>query len=279
MANMYPVKTFEDRYNTAHILVEKSLSGETLSSTERDILLRIVIINYHETHKIAGAFSCDSSCHNCEFCNKMRKAAESDPTIICGYCYDHAQEIRMPSVKEAHGLTLYILSNVPFTVDDWKRRPISKKLRTEWENILRINSAGETENVTQGINYLNLLYANPVFFGGYWGKNVPAIVSAIRTVGKPKNTRFVQSSIHINKPDKKVPEADLVFTVYDNEKAILEALENGGCECNGKMCAQCGWKCYLPPELGGWPEGSNVCELLRLTNKKDRKKVDQALGK
>ena len=191
MANTYPVKTFEDRYNTAHILVEKYLNDGFLSATERDILLRIVIINYHETHKIAGAYSCDSSCHNCAFCQKMRKAAESDPTIICGYCYDHAQEIRMPSVKEAHGLTLFILSNVLFTVDDWKRRPISKKLRTEWENILRINSAGETENVTQGINYLNLLYANPVFFGGYWGK---MFLQLYRQSARSGNRRIQDSS-------------------------------------------------------------------------------------
>ena len=275
---LYPVKTFPDRKATAEKLVAEYEKSGVLTDAKRNILLKIVVINFHDIHKIAGAYSCDSSAHNCEFCKKMQKAAENNPKHICGYCYDMAQEKRMPSVLQAHGLNLYILSRIPFSIEDWKRRPIARKLKNLLENILRINSAGETENQTHAENMINLIYANPKFYTGYWGKNVTDICNAFDHIGKPKNCRYVQSSPIIGKPAKRARWANLVFTVYPDEESLQKALDEGGVECNGKMCKACGWKCYLPEELGGWPDGSNVCELLRVSNKKLWRKICEAFG-
>lgn len=273
LKTLYPIKTFPERKASATKLITKFQKNGTLSDEEKTILLKIVVINYHDIHKIAGAYSCDSSAHNCEFCKKMQKAAENNPAHICGYCYDMRQENRMPSVMNAHTLNLFILSVVPFSVEDWKRRPITKKLKGFLENFLRINSAGETENQIHAENMINLIYANPRFHSGYWGKNYGDIGKGFDHIGKPKNCRYVQSSPIIGKPAKRSKWADLVFTVYPDEESLQKALDEGGVECNGKMCAQCGWKCYLPPELGGWPDGSNVCELLRISNKKDASRL------
>ena len=98
------------------------------------------------------------------------------------------------------------------------------------------------------------------------------MIRACDDLGKPENVTLIQSSIYINKPTKLQKYFDYTFTVYATEEDLQKALSNGGCECNGKKCKECGWKCYK----AAWPKGSNICELLR-ASKGQIKKVLEAL--
>ena len=260
----YPVKTFADRDETAHILVEKNKT-EPITVLERLLLLWIIVINFHDSGKIEGAFSCDSSCHGCSFCQKMCKAALTCILLICGYCYDHDQEIRRPSVLKSHNLNRYILSNIEFSVDEWKKRPFIKTVVAGMLYVLRINSSGDIENLTHAINMVNLAYANPHVRVGFWAKNVKDVEKAFDIVGKPDNLRFIQSSPMIGFSCEPSKYADLIFVVCPDEETVMEMIRQGGVPCNGKKCKECGWKCYLPEELGGWAKGSIVVEFLRCT--------------
>ena len=226
-------------------------------------LLRIYNASYHDNGKIEGITSFDSSCGNCEFCQKMMCKAKENPLMICGYCYDDAQEQFKIFVRNRHGLNLLIWSTVLFTVEELKILPATE--------LDRINSSGETPNVTYAKNSVNLAYAHPDRHFGYFSKNTAPIVAAIDELGKPKNLVLVQSSIRIGIPDRKAKYFDYVFTVYPDKASCAEAIRNGASPCNGMKCRDCGFKCYY-----GTHESDQIAEVLRGVNKDIRKEIVQA---
>ena len=252
-------------YERDSATVNGILSKDTITDIDKVILLQILQTNYHTSGKIEGCFSCDSSAHGCTFCEKMHQAAEKDPLVICGYCYDYEQENRWENVLKRHMLNLKILSSVEFSVELWKTHPVN--------GILRDNSSGDIENETHAKNLVRLAMANPTTHCTLWAKNVPAVESAFNQLGKPSNMLFVQSSPIIGKPAKMSRWADYLFTVYATEEDLQAALKDGAMECNGKKCKDCGYKCYF----GTWPKGANIAELLRLKSKKAIKAIQEAL--
>lgn len=224
---------------------------ENLTHEDRLALLQVYNVAWHDTGKIEGIFSFDSSCNGCNFCAMMRKAAEKDSSIICGHCYDAKQEVYRISMKERHMLNLRIMSTVEFTVEE---------LSTLNGNgaINRVNSSGDIENETHARNMVKIGYAHPISRVTIWAKNVPAVQKAFDELGKPENVIFIASSIRINGCRNLPKYADYTFTVYDKEH-IAAAMEKGACECNGKKCRECGFKCYY----GTWEKGSDIAELLR----------------
>lgn len=233
-------------------LVNEILSKTEITHEDRLRLLTVYKANYHNTGKIAGISSCDSSCNGCTFCAKMRKAAESDPSIICGKCYDAKQEKYKINVQKRHTLNLRIMSNVLFTVDE---------LRTvATTDITRINSSGDLENDTHGRNMVRFGWAHPESMVSLWAKNQTAAKHAFDAEGKPKNMRYIASSIRIDCPIPFPEYADNTFTVYSTPEKLAEAVARGAGECNGKKCEECGKKCY---KADGWKHGQDIAELLR----------------
>lgn len=255
-------KKFIADYNIVVRILNKGI--ENLSTVDRMQLLNVYKVAYHEDGKIEEMFSCDSSAHNCTFCEKMREIAEKDKTCICGLCYDYKNESYRLASLNRHSLNLLIMSTVEFTVEELSILPCGA--------LCRVNSSGDTENKIHAKNMLRFAFAHPVTRIAYWAKNVPAVVAACREIGKPANLILVQSSIFINQPAPLAPFFDYVFTVYADQASLEKAVAAGACECNGKKCKDCGNKCYL----GTWPAGANIAEYLRV-GKADRARIIKAL--
>lgn len=239
---------FERDERIANEILSKGV--DNLSKIDRLTLLSIYNVSYHDSGKIEGISSCDSSCHGCTFCQRMRKAAEKDPTIICGKCYDYKLELLRSAMMKRHMLNLKIMSTVPFEIDELATLPLT--------NIARIDSSGDIENDIHAENMIKLIIAHPYSHVGFWTKNTPCVDRAIDKFGKPSNMVYIESDLHINGSGKHSRYADYTFTVYTADM-IETVLANGACECNGKKCKECGFKCYLH----AWENGANIAERLR----------------
>lgn len=234
------------------LLQKAQIEGSAaLTPDERLTLIRMIPCNLHNDGKIEGINSLDSSCAGCGFCQSMRQAAQSNPLLICGYCYDAAQESYRIQMKERHILTMAILATVAFTIEELSLIPAGP--------LVRINSSGDTPNVIYAENMVRFALAHPDSAIGYWAKNIPAVEAAFDHLGKPANVRFIQSSPVIGKPAKRSRYADNLFTVYLTEADVQKALASGANECNGRKCKDCGYSCYL----GGWESGTDIAELFR----------------
>lgn len=265
--------------NRVNELLNKGINN--LTHEDRLELLSIYQTPYHDSGKIKGIKSCDSSCHGCEFCQKMQKFAESQPACICGECYDAKQENRWANVLNRHKLNMRIMSEVEFTIDELRYLDISvsplqrvKDGIPFTEQMLRENSSGDVTGDIMARNYVKIPLAHPGVNVALWAKNVGPVDRAIDEIcngHKPDNLIFVRSSVLIGIPAPHCKYSDYIFTVYPDAETLHEALKEGGCECNGRECWECGFRCYL----GKWPKGANVCELLRC-NEKDRPKFVEA---
>ena len=255
------------KFEKDYAIVTAILAKPERTHDDRMILLSIYNTSYHDSGKIEGMYSCDSSCGNCSFCQNIREKSKDNPFVICNYCYDDAQEKRWKAVKDRHGLNLLIMSSERYTVEELATLKI--------ENLLRENSSGDIENDIMAENYINIGYSHPTVDVGLFAKNVAPVIRATDKLGKPANMKYIQSSILIGTPAKRVKYFDYVFTVYATEAELQKALDAGACECNGKKCKDCGYKCY---RRNGWKEGSNIAEYLRLRGEKQRAELLKKLG-
>lgn len=226
---------------------------ENITHEDKLVLLTVYNVSYHETGKIEGIFSLDSTATNCSFCVKMREYAAKHPekNIICGKCYDFKQEGYKLSTLARHTLNMLIMESVSFTVEELATIPVY--------GLVRVNSSGDSSgNVFSG-NMIKFAIGHPQCKIAIWTKNTGSYIHACDEYGKPENVTMIQSSIYVDKATKPARYFDYVFTVYFDESKVKEALENGACECNGKKCKDCGYKCYVR----GWKGSSNIAELLR----------------
>lgn len=241
--------------------VKSILEKEEFTQADKYRLLSIYRPSYHESGKIEGITSYDSTATNCDFCKLMRKASEEQKLHICGYCYDYEQEhsFKGVNVLNRHTLNMIIMSHVEFEVEELRM------LNASYIN--RVNSSGDVPNVTYARNMIKLAYAFINLRFAFWAKNTCAVKQACKELGKPKNLVLVQSSCIIGYVPKLEEYFDFVFVVFLTKEDIEEALKNKTCgECNGKKCKVCGYKCYS----GEWiKEGVKVvCEFLRVTKDK-----------
>ena len=226
---------------------------ENLTSADRMMLLNIYNVAYHTDGKIEDIFSFDSSATNCEFCAKMREYAAKHPElgIVCGECYDYKQEKYRYGTLNRHTLNLVIMETVSFSVEELKFLSVF--------GLGRVNSSGDSSGNIYAENMIKLCFAHPLVDFAIWSKNTKTYIRACDIYGKPKNCIMIQSSPFINKVVKLAKYFDYTFTVFSDAEKIKEALANGACECNGKKCKACGFKCYK----GLWPIGSDIAEFLR----------------
>ena len=231
-------------------ILAKGINNITLA--DRFTLLNIYNVSYHESGKIEGVFSFDSSATNCGFCQAMRELAKLNPgTVICEFCYDYDQEKYRYAALNRHTLNMIIMSTIEFSVDELATLPAGYRIR--------VNSSGDATNEIYARNMLKLGYAFLNSKVAIWTKNSGVYIAACRAIGKPQNVKLIKSSIYIDKPEELPEFFDYVFTVYFDKEKVAAALANGGSECNGKKCRDCGYKCYD----GLWDDGDNIIELLR----------------
>ena len=256
---------FEHDKNLVHAILAK----EEITHADRLALLKVYQVPYHDSGKIEGMYSCDSSCNNCSFCQKIREHGKDNPLLICNYCYDNEQEKRWVNVRNRHGLQLLIMSSVLFEESELETLKIA-----DW---CRFNSSGDIENVTMARNYIRIIKSHSLVRSALFAKNVLPVVIATDIEGKPDNCIYVQSSPIIGKRlTKLAPYFDVQFVVFPDEESTEKAIEEGAGSCNGKKCLECGYKCYRSEKDGGWAKGTCIAEVLRLKNKKDMEKVLKA---
>lgn len=236
-------------------VVNSILAKTEITAVDRMQLLSIYAVSFHDSGKIEGCCSCDSSCHNCAFCQKMIEHAANNPLVICGYCYDYAQESYRTNVANRHGLNMRILSSIDFTLEELATLPITA--------ICRFNSSGDVPNEIYARNCIRIAISHPYAHCALWAKNVPDCEKAFDELGKPANMIFVQSSLLIGIACNRSRYADYTFTVYPDEQTTQAAISSGAHECNGKKCKECGYKCYM----GTWEKGADIAELLRVPAK------------
>lgn len=255
-------RNFEKELMAVIAILEK----EVITETDKWTLIQSVPNSIHKTGKIAGAGSIDCSASNCEFCRKMRKAAETDATIICSLCYDYAQEQYKINALNRHSLTMLILESVRFS---------REQLQTvQFSFIERICSSGDTPNVVFAENVIDMIDLHPYAHVAWWAKNTAAVITAVDKLGKPSNLKLVQSAIRIDKSEPLKKYFNYLFLVSATKEKVKEYTANGCCECNGKKCQECGWKCYF----GSWPDGSVIVEYLRCSKEK-RQEIIAAIEK
>ena len=234
-------------------IVEGILAKEEITHFDRMELLRIYNIAYHESGKIEGIYSLDSSATNCDFCKAFREYAKAHPelNIVCGKCYDFAQEQYRYSALNRHTLNMVIMESVEFEIEELAALPCGE--------LARVNSSGDSSNDVYASNMIKFAIAHPFSKVAIWSKHTITYIHACDKYGKPGNVTMIQSSPYVDKAVKLAKHFDYVFTVYMDKDKVKEALESGACECNGKKCKACGYKCYY----GAWKRGANIAELLR----------------
>ena len=170
-----------------------------------------------------------------EFC-KLRHNIKG---LICNKCYSIAFNKYRKNLKEKLKRNTEILTseiipveNIPFINDIY----------------FRIESFGDLQNVTQAINYINLIKVNTHVNFAWWTKNPVFIKKAFDQLGieKPHNVQIVFSCPCINKEidikivQKVFPFIDKVFTVFDDDFIAENDID---INCGKRHCIEC-QNCY-----------------------------------
>ena len=230
--------------------------GDSMTNVDRLELLNIVNVAYHDSGKIEGIYSIDSTA-SCAFCSRMIQAAVDNILMICGACYAAADSWKEAAWRR-HKLNARILSTVLFTADELRALPVGL--------LCRYNEDGDTVNETMGRNYLRNAAAHPGTHFGYWYKNEPAVSAALKAEGYnsrdmlPANIRFIHSSALIGFPARATWYDDAIFTVYPDAETTEAAIVAGAHECNGRRCRACGFTCYTMERK---PAPLYIAEVLR----------------
>lgn len=233
--------------------------GESMTVIDRLELLQLVNVAYHSSGKIETISSIDS-CAACAFCEKMRKAAERNCLLICGYCYAAADAWKEAAWRR-HNLNARILSSVLFTEAELATLNIPTFKA-------RINEDGDVVNEIHARNLLRIFKTHEYVNFGFWYKNVPAVAAGLKAenittrADRPQNVRFVQSSLLIGTPAAPAWFSDVVFTVYPDAETTEKAIACGAYECNGRKCKECGFNCYNASKNAA-PGVQHVAEVLR----------------
>ena len=249
--------------------------AESVSYEEARTLLSLLKIAYHDSGKIEEIASIDGT-SACEFCAKMRAAADDNNLIICGGCYAYADKWKEAAWRR-HQLNARILSFVVYPKELLEKLAIPSIL-------CRINEDGDVSNVTHARNILRIMEAFKFFTSfGFWYKNVSAVAEALKAEGvtnnaekrrKYRRTRFVQSSVLIGFPAVPAWFSDVVFTVYPDKETTEKAIVEGAWECNGRKCKDCGFNCYDSERNTYDGNVQHVAEVLRCNANKRAEIMD-----
>lgn len=196
-------------------------------------MANVHITTHDKNHKMAGLQSISTSVLDNPICQARRK----EPGSVCAKCYaDHLCRYRKP-LRDCLARNFSLLNDHLFD----EREALRIVFDTRYA---RIESFGDVASVTQARNYIRIIRANPDTDFGIWSKNAGIWQQAFELEGKPDNSTFVLSSIHLNRIDEVKPEwqnfVDHVFTVWTPDQYTFEGTPH---ECAGVFCRKC-LKCY-----------------------------------
>ena len=177
--------------------------------------------------KMQGMYSLSTSCVDNPICAERAK----DPDSICFWCFARRHIEAMPNNREPLAKNLEILSSEIIEDVDL---PI---INAAW---FRFESFGDLMNVTQAINYLNIVRKNPQTFFAWWTKNPAFIDLAFKLTGyeKPANLNIIYSSPRYDEIGESTYWfVDKVFTVF-SPKFLAEHPEIQ-INCGARSCLKC----------------------------------------
>lgn len=184
-----------------------------------------VAISDYMGGKMENIPSISTSCEENPICIARMKAGDS----VCAHCFADVTVRRYTELGKNCAANYDLLTSEVLPL---AALPIFKPD----VEIVRIESFGDVANVTQAINYINIINANPSVTFAWWSKNAPIINEAFDQVGKPKNVVMVESSEKLNVQKEISPNFDKVFTVYD-EAHIVDQKVN--INCGARSCNTC----------------------------------------
>lgn len=197
-----------------------------------------VYVSDYMSGKMTGIPAISTSVLENKICQARAKIEDS----ICAHCF------AMNTLMRYHMLEQHLKENTEV---------LTERVLNDWELpkfdytvlMVRLEAFGDTNNVIQAINYLNIARINRHVRVGGWTKNPIHWAAAIEEVGKPENLNLIYSSPRLNECREnifeKYPFFDKVFTVYTKEY-----IEEYGIiiNCGGKQCRQCGL-CYFDNDV------------------------------
>ena len=225
------------------------LSTRYKNQLEEELIAILNVTHHHNTEesdsKLDGINSLSSSCLDNAICLNRMKCGKS----VCIYCYSANQQKRQLSLQDRNVINGIILKNYLIPVKAWKSHFKKENL----SKFFRIESFGDTENATQGKNYLNFIRAFPRVHFSLFSKSLFLWNSIFKTEDKPQNLSYVHSSLELNCTEIEIVSMfkfiDHVFTVYDKK---FIAVNNIQITCGGKACLKdcCKKKkgCFFPKE-------------------------------
>lgn len=251
-------------------IVNKALANEEpLTPVERFALLNAVFTCLHESGKVEGATSINTSCESSRAC----QCRINNPDLICNKCYSNSQQEWQAGTREKAIISSWILNSIIFTVGEWQFANI-------YTNIIRVESFGDCSSVKHACNMTNIALAFPAKRVGIWTKN-PAFYERVwDETGKPENVSFGYSAPEV----AKIPVisgkswykyVDFVFAVMlPSSKKTPNIGLTLNCErvsitCGGKKCRTCsnygkgGYSCYHLNRDENGNEPYTVYELLK----------------
>jgi hypothetical protein len=123
--------------------------------------------------------------------------------------------------------------------------PTDDELPVLVDDIFRIESFGDLQNVVQARNYLRIIKANPSTMFAWWTKHPSLVLQAIELEGKPANVNLILSSLMINHQASMPAMFDKVFTVYDDETIANKSID---VNCGARSCRGC-MACYTKNDV------------------------------
>ena len=219
---------------------------DTLSDKELTEMFRYMMVTKHND-KMEDMVSWSTSVLLNPFCQaRIQKAIDeiknnplSTKTMICVKCFAEKQLKRFTNQNAKQ-----MFCHIALT---YKVYPVSVIPYINVQ-VCRLESFGDLVNVTQAINYLNIVRKNHyVNMFSLWTKNPNILAQAFKETGyeKPSNMNVIHSSLYINVCDdttwkkytvKGVRMIDKVFTVYTKEYAELH---NIAINCGANHCFTC----------------------------------------
>lgn len=188
-----------------------------------------VAISDYMGGKMENVPSISTSCEENPICIARMKAGDS----ICAHCFADVTVRRYTELGKNCAANYDLLTNEVLPVE------MLPRFKPE-VSIARIESFGDIGNITQAVNYINMIKANPHVTFAWWTKNAWLVNDAIDLVGKPKNVILVESSEKLNVQKEISANFDKVFTVYDQAHITSEGVK---INCGARGCDTCR-RCY-----------------------------------
>lgn len=190
---------------------------------------------YKHTGKMYGIVSLSTAPTKNKACLKRSK----DNKSICYNCYSFKM------MKQYNALNETLKTNYDILTESIITDEQIKNLYFINYRFIRLEAFGDLANITQAINYINIVnYYKDTNFA-IWTKNPLIMAAALKQLGytsktgKPKNLQIILSSPLLNiRIDSPFWFVDKIFTVYDKETA-----KHININCGKKRCIDC-LNCY-----------------------------------